>query len=41
MPTKRITFVIGTDGVIADVIKSEVRMSKHADRALETLRSIA
>jgi thioredoxin-dependent peroxiredoxin len=40
MPTKRVTFVIGTDGVIADVIKSEIRFSKHADRALETLRAI-
>jgi peroxiredoxin Q/BCP len=40
MPTKRVTFVIGTDGVIRDVIKSEIRFSKHADRALETLRSL-
>jgi peroxiredoxin Q/BCP len=39
MPTKRVTFVIGADGVILDVIKSEIRFSKHADRALETLRS--
>jgi peroxiredoxin Q/BCP len=39
MPTKRVTFVIGTDGVILDIIKSEIRFSKHADRALETLRA--
>jgi peroxiredoxin Q/BCP len=39
-PTKRVTFVIGTDGVILDVIKSEIRFSRHADRALETLRSL-
>ncbi len=41
MPTKRVTFVIGTDGVILDVIKSEIRFSRHADRALDTLRSLA
>lgn len=38
MPTKRTTFVIGTDGRVLDVIKSEIRMSVHADRALEVLR---
>jgi thioredoxin-dependent peroxiredoxin len=41
MPTKRVTFVIGTDGVIVDIIKSEIRFSKHADRALDALRAIA
>jgi peroxiredoxin Q/BCP len=41
LPTKRVTFVIGTDGVILDVIKSEIRFSKHADRALDTLRTLA
>jgi peroxiredoxin Q/BCP len=41
MPTKRVTFVIGTDGVVLDVIKSEIRFSKHADQALATLRSQA
>jgi peroxiredoxin Q/BCP len=41
LPTKRVTFVIGTDGVIVDVIKSEIRFSKHADRALDTLRTLA
>jgi peroxiredoxin Q/BCP len=41
MPTKRVTFVIGTDGVILDVIKSEIRFSKHADQALATLRAAA
>ncbi|MBM7366412.1 peroxiredoxin [Gordonia hydrophobica] len=34
MPTKRVTFAIGTDGVIADVIASEVNMTVHADRVL-------
>ena len=38
-PTKRATFVIGTDGKILAVIASEVRMNVHADRALEVLRA--
>ncbi|HUY66391.1 MAG TPA: peroxiredoxin [Acidimicrobiales bacterium] len=38
-PTKRATFVIGPDLRIIDVIQSEVRMSLHADRALEALKS--
>ena len=37
LPTKRTTFVIGQDGRIVDIIKSEVRMSVHADRALKAL----
>jgi peroxiredoxin Q/BCP len=41
LPTKRATFVIDTDGTILEVIKSEIRMSKHADQALETLRARA
>ena len=40
-PTKRTTFVIGTDRRIIAVIKSEVRMSVHADQALEALRKPA
>ncbi len=41
LPTKRATFVIGADGRILDIIKSEVRMSIHADRALKTLTTAA
>ena len=41
MPTKRVTFVIGTDSRVLDVIKSEIRMGIHADRALEVLRARA
>jgi len=41
IPNKRATFVIGTDGLIKEVIRSEVNMSKHADKALETLRAIS
>lgn len=39
--TKRQTFVIDTDRKVLDVIKSELRMSVHADRALEVLRARA
>jgi peroxiredoxin Q/BCP len=37
-PTKRITFVIDTDQKILDVVKSEVRMGVHGDRALQVLK---
>lgn len=36
-PVKRTTFVIGADGVIKDVIASEVNMNVHADKALAAL----
>lgn len=39
LPTKRVTFVIGTDGTILDIVKSEIRFAKHADQALATLRA--
>jgi peroxiredoxin Q/BCP len=39
LATRRMTFVIDTDRKILDVIKSEVRMSVHADRALAALRT--
>jgi peroxiredoxin Q/BCP len=37
--TKRQTFVIDTDRKVLDVIKSELRMAVHADRALAALRT--
>jgi thioredoxin-dependent peroxiredoxin len=37
VPVKRWTFVIGGDGRVLEVIKSETRMTHHADRALEVL----
>ena len=40
IPNKRATFVIGTDGLVKDIVHSEISMSKHADRALETLRTL-
>ncbi|MEJ3748852.1 peroxiredoxin [Actinomycetes bacterium KLBMP 9797] len=39
LSTKRMTFVIGTDRRVLDVIHSEVSMNDHADKALEVLRS--
>jgi peroxiredoxin Q/BCP len=41
LPTKRTTFVIGTDSRIVDVIHSEMRMSVHADKALDALNAPA
>lgn len=38
VPTKRQTFVLDAGGRVLEVIKSEVRMNVHADRALEALR---
>lgn len=40
LPTKRVTFVIGTDSRVTARISSEIRMSVHADRALEALRAL-
>ncbi|MEV0662946.1 peroxiredoxin [Actinomadura luteofluorescens] len=39
MPTKRQTFVIDTDRRVLAVVKSEIRMNAHADKALEALRA--
>ncbi|NEB79790.1 peroxiredoxin [Streptomyces sp. SID14478] len=41
LPTKRATFVIGTDRRVLEVVRSEFRMSAHADRALAALRTTA
>jgi thioredoxin-dependent peroxiredoxin len=37
--TRRQTFVIDTDRTVLEVIKSELRMAVHADKALEVLRA--
>nr|WP_182708708.1 MULTISPECIES: peroxiredoxin [Thermomonospora] len=37
-PTRRQTFVIDTDRRILEIVKSEIRMSVHADKALAALR---
>lgn len=36
---RRMTFVIGSDRRVIEVIKSEISMDSHADRALEVLRA--
>lgn len=38
-PTKRVTFVIDEDRRVLEVVRSELRMSAHADRALAALRA--
>ena len=38
-PVKRATFVIDDNLEVLDVVKSELNMNTHADRALATLRS--
>ncbi|MBV1945069.1 peroxiredoxin [Streptomyces sp. BV129] len=38
-PTKRVTFVIGQDRTVLEVVRSELRMNTHADRALAALRT--
>jgi peroxiredoxin Q/BCP len=39
-PFQRVTFVIGRDRSIVEVVKSELRMHVHADRALAALRPL-
>ena len=39
LPSKRSTFVIGTDRRILGIVKSEFDMQGHADKALDILRS--
>ena len=38
VPNRRSTFVIGADGLVKEVITSELSMNAHADRALAALR---
>ncbi|MEU6071727.1 MULTISPECIES: peroxiredoxin [Streptomyces] len=38
-PTKRVTFVIAQDRTVLEVVRSELRMNTHADRALSALRT--
>jgi hypothetical protein len=37
VPTRRVTFVIGTDQLIRDVIAGELKFTDHADQALAVL----
>ena len=41
LKTKRVTFIIGPDRRIERIISSETSMDKHADEALEYLRTVA
>ena len=38
-PTKRVTYVIAEDRTVLEVVRSELRMNTHADRALDALRA--
>ncbi|QIJ60888.1 peroxiredoxin [Streptomyces sp. JB150] len=38
-PTKRVTFVIAPDRTVLEVVRSQLRMNTHADRALAALRA--
>ncbi|MFB7779089.1 peroxiredoxin [Streptomyces bauhiniae] len=38
-PTKRVTFVIGQDRTVLEIVRSELRMNTHADRALAALQA--
>jgi len=38
-PVKRVTFVIGTDRRVLDVIRSELRFDSHANKALAALKA--
>jgi peroxiredoxin Q/BCP len=38
IPVKRRTFVIDRHGTILDIVKNELRMNVHAERALKALR---
>lgn len=37
---KRVTFVIDRDRKVVEVVKSEIRMNVHADRALDALKQL-
>jgi peroxiredoxin Q/BCP len=37
--TKRVTFVIGANRRVLEVIRSEIRMNAHADKAIAALRA--
>jgi peroxiredoxin Q/BCP len=41
IPNKRTTFVIGSDGLIKEIVTSELNMDVHADKALAALRAQA
>lgn len=40
VPNKRATFVISQDGLVKEIITSEINMNVHADKALAALRAL-
>lgn len=38
LPNRRATFVIDPDGTVLEVVRSEINMNAHADKALAALR---
>ena len=40
LPSKRVTFVIGSDGIVHHVIHSEFNIDRHIDEAIEALRRL-
>lgn len=40
LPTRRVTFVIDKHGVVQQVIKTELSISRHIDEAVETLKRL-
>ncbi len=40
LPTKRVTFVIGKDGIVKHVVHSELNINKHIDEAVTALKTL-
>jgi len=40
LPTRRVTFVIGKDGIVRRVIRSEFGIERHIQEAIEALREL-
>lgn len=40
LPTKRVTFVIGKDGIVKHVVQSELNINKHIDEAITALKTL-
>ncbi|MEG3631464.1 peroxiredoxin [Streptomyces poriticola] len=38
-PTKRVTFVVDPDRTVLEIVRSELRMAAHADRAIAALHA--
>jgi peroxiredoxin Q/BCP len=40
LPSKRVTFVIGKDGIVHEVIQSELNIDRHIDEAIAALKRL-